>query len=78
MRQGGWVLRIYEHSLSLAFLGLFVIAFTLHLLGGQRLYNEERLHEGERDNRDSRQSCAHHGADAPTGGSARSICRSLL
>ena len=46
-RRGGWVLRLYEHSLSLAFFGLFAVAFFLHALGGQRLYNEERLREGE-------------------------------
>lgn len=46
-RQGGWVLRLYEHSLSLAFFALFAIAFVLHLIGGQRLYNQERLHDGE-------------------------------
>jgi hypothetical protein len=46
-RRGGWVLRIYEHSLSLAFLMLFAVAFILHALGGQRLYNEERLRDGE-------------------------------
>jgi len=47
VRRGGWVLRVYEHSLSLAFLTLFLIAFVLHALGGHRLYNEERSHDGE-------------------------------
>jgi len=47
VRRGGWVLRIYEHSLSLGFAVLFTVAFTLHLIGGQRLYNEERLRDGE-------------------------------
>ena len=46
-RRGGWVLRIYEHSLSLAFFVLFAIAMILHAKGGLRLYNEERLGEGE-------------------------------
>jgi hypothetical protein len=46
-RRGGWVLRLYEHSLSLAFFFLFAVAFVLHALGGQRLYNEERLRDGE-------------------------------
>lgn len=45
-RRGGWVERIYEHSLSLAFLTLFFIAFVVHARGGLRLYNEERLAEG--------------------------------
>jgi hypothetical protein len=38
---------VYEHSLSLAFLTLFLFAFVLHVLGGQRHYNQERLAEGE-------------------------------
>ena len=46
-RRGGWVLRIYEHSLSLAFFLLFLIAMALHARGGLRLYNEERLGAGE-------------------------------
>ncbi|MEO6006078.1 MAG: DUF6766 family protein [Opitutus sp.] len=47
VRRGGWVLRVYEHSLSLAFLILFSIAFVLHANGGRLLFNEERLAEGE-------------------------------
>ena len=46
-RRGGWVLKIYEHSLSLAFFVLFAIAWSLHAKGGLRLYNEERLGDGE-------------------------------
>lgn len=46
-RRGGWVLRIYEHSLSLAFLLLFLMAFTWHAAGGLKHYNEERRHDGE-------------------------------
>ena len=47
VRRGGWILRVYEHSLSLAFLILFSIAFVLHAKGGLMLFNEERLAEGE-------------------------------
>lgn len=46
-RRGGWVLRIYEHSLSLALFILFLIAFCWHATGGLRLYNEERVGDGE-------------------------------
>ena len=46
-RRGGWILRWYEHSLSLAFFILFGIALILHARGGARLYNEERLANGE-------------------------------
>jgi hypothetical protein len=38
-RRGGWVLRLYEHSLSFAFFVLFSIAFAWHARGGHRLYN---------------------------------------
>ena len=47
VRRGGWVLRLYEHSLSLAFFGLFLIALIFHARGGLRLYNEERVGDGE-------------------------------
>jgi hypothetical protein len=46
-RRGGWVLCVYEHSLSLVFLLLFLVAFGVHALGGQRHYNQERLADGE-------------------------------
>ena len=47
VRHGGWVLRLYEHSLSAALFVLFAIAFLWHARAGQRLYNEERLQDGE-------------------------------
>src|SRR5687768_6089865 len=47
VRRGGSVLRVYEHSLSLAFVFLFLIAFAMHAHGGQRLYNVERAADGE-------------------------------
>jgi hypothetical protein len=40
------VLKVYENSLSLAFLLLFLVSFTLHALGGTRAYNEEQLSHG--------------------------------
>lgn len=46
-RRGGWVLRIYEHSLSLTLFILFLLSFLWHAKGGVRLYNEERVGEGE-------------------------------
>jgi hypothetical protein len=36
VRHGGWVLKIYEHSLSLAFIVLFLMSFGLHAYGGAR------------------------------------------
>jgi hypothetical protein len=46
VRQGGWVLRLYEYSLSIAFLVLFAVSFVLHAIGGMRLFNEEQLAHG--------------------------------
>lgn len=47
VRKGGWVLKLYESSLALAFLLLFLVSFCLHGLGGQREYNEEQLQHGQ-------------------------------
>jgi len=45
--RGGLILRIYENSLSLAFVFLFLVSFWLHVVGGTRSYNEEQLAHGE-------------------------------
>jgi hypothetical protein len=47
VRRGGWVLRVYESSLGIALLGLFVVAFTGHLLAGAREFNAEQAAHGE-------------------------------
>jgi hypothetical protein len=48
VRRGGWILSIYERSLSLLFGVLFIAAFWLHAVGGARAYSEEQLaHGGE-------------------------------
>jgi hypothetical protein len=45
VRQGGWVSKVYEHSLSLAFLLLFLGSFWLHAVGGAGEYNDnQRVH----------------------------------
>jgi hypothetical protein len=46
VRRGGVVLTIYEHSLSLAFLLLFVMAITLHAVSGASDYNQEQADHG--------------------------------
>jgi hypothetical protein len=46
-RCGGWVRKLYEHSLSLVLLALFALSFTLHAVGGARLRNEEAAAHGE-------------------------------
>jgi hypothetical protein len=47
VRAGGLALKLYQNSLSLAFLLLFLFSFTGHALGGLWLYNEERLEKGQ-------------------------------
>jgi hypothetical protein len=46
VRKGGWFLRIYKHSLSLAFLCLFLVSFLLHGVGGCGEANEELAQHG--------------------------------
>jgi hypothetical protein len=43
VRRGGWVLRLYEHSLGLAFVLLFLVSFVGHALGGYAVYASEQL-----------------------------------
>jgi hypothetical protein len=47
VHQGGWVLRLYEHSLTIALFLLFVLSFLLHAAGGAREYSAEQLEHGE-------------------------------
>ena len=47
VRRGGWVLKVYEHSLSLAMLLLFVGSFALHVRGGAIEKSEEARAHGE-------------------------------
>jgi hypothetical protein len=42
VRRGGWVLRLYEHSLGLAFVALFLASFVGHILGGYVDYASDR------------------------------------
>lgn len=46
VRKGGFILKIYEHSLSLAFLLLFLGSFFLHAAGGAGEYNEDQRAHG--------------------------------
>jgi hypothetical protein len=46
VRRGGVALVIYEHSLSLAFLLLFLVAITLHAVSGASDYNQEQAEHG--------------------------------
>jgi hypothetical protein len=43
VRQGGIALKIYEHSLSIAFIVLFLMSFWLHAVGGASETCEENM-----------------------------------
>ena len=47
MRRGGWVLVLYEHSLSIAFFVLFFASLALHAIGGSKAFNKEQMQHGE-------------------------------
>lgn len=46
VRKGGWILKVYENSLSLAFFILFFGSFLLHAAGGTRQHNAEEALKG--------------------------------
>jgi hypothetical protein len=47
VRRGGFILKLYENSLSLAFLLFFLISITMHAMSGARVYNEEQMEHGQ-------------------------------
>lgn len=47
VRRGGLVLRLYQHSLSLAFLLFFLVSISLHAVAGTGVYNEEQTAHGQ-------------------------------
>jgi hypothetical protein len=49
VRRGGWILKLYEQSLGLAFVLLFLVSWAGHALGGFAAYAaDERLHQQPR------------------------------
>ena len=46
VRYGGPVLKVYENSLAIAFVLLFLISFLLHAVGGAREFSQEQLAHG--------------------------------
>lgn len=46
VRQGGWVLKIYKHSLTIALLLLFVLSFAAHLYGSLKDENDQLMQKG--------------------------------
>ena len=47
VRTGGWILKLYKHSLSLALLLLFLISFAMHLYGSLKDENEQLALKGQ-------------------------------
>lgn len=47
VKKGGWILSIYQNSLSLVFIGLFVVSFVLHAYGTLQQVNEALVNKGE-------------------------------
>jgi hypothetical protein len=47
VRRGGFILTLYENSLSIAFLLLFLLSFFLHAVGGAGEYNQEQAEHGQ-------------------------------
>ena len=47
VKKGGLILILYEYSLSLAFLLLFLMSFLLHAIGGASQYNKDQLEHGQ-------------------------------
>lgn len=43
VRKGGWWLKIYSNSLSIAFAVLFLLSFAAHFYGSLKNHNEEQL-----------------------------------
>ena len=47
VRRGGWILRVYENSLGLAFVLLFLLSMWIHALGGLQEFNEDQIAHGQ-------------------------------
>jgi hypothetical protein len=46
VRRGGWMLTLYEHSLSGLFFMLFFLSIAGHAIGGAKAYSDEELAHG--------------------------------
>lgn len=46
VRRGGWMLVLYEHSLSILFFALFAASITLHAVTGSQAYSADQLEHG--------------------------------
>jgi hypothetical protein len=48
VKKGGFLLKLYENSLALTFLALFLFSFAMHAIGGAREYSEEQIQFGQK------------------------------
>jgi hypothetical protein len=46
VKRGGWVLALYQNSLSILFFALFAASIILHAVTGSQAYNEEQAEHG--------------------------------
>ncbi len=46
VRHGGWALKLYENSLTIALLAIFAFCFGMHAWGGSQVYSEQQLAQG--------------------------------
>jgi hypothetical protein len=46
VRRGGWILRVYENSLGLAFVLLFLVSWVGHAIGGHRDFASDQVEHG--------------------------------
>jgi len=46
VRRGGLALKLYENSLSVTFLALFLFSFAMHAIGGASAYSHEQVEHG--------------------------------
>src|SRR5687768_11752821 len=47
VRHGGWSLRLYQNSLSIALFLLFAVSFVFHGIGGAKESNNEQVAHGQ-------------------------------
>jgi hypothetical protein len=47
VRRGGFILKLYENSLSIVFIALFFVSWALHAVGGALEASEEKMEHGE-------------------------------
>jgi len=50
VRRGGLILKLYENSLSLAFLLFFLLSISLHAVSGAAVHNHEQAAHGQPEN----------------------------